>query len=305
LIQVCKLLYRIPSAIKNYFNDNIRYPVGIIGCRATNPEMSLDCCEYDLAIFSGLSTSRRILNIDNHMVELINMPAMPKGTILALALKDMILLSENSDNFILSSPSKTSNPENYRRMLTALGKKAIIASLFHYEKINKTIEKQPLLAAMWMKISAYDFLEGILALAGTKPMPLHELSQVRQITFERQDIADGVKAALECIGLERATRSVIARSLEGVLELNSNEYDRELISIKIKYLLEKSMLSDCYYYIGRIGYRSLIGKSEKFLAQYIKLVQISMDLTKDVQQIQKLHNYLFKTSKNVLKLTHN
>ena len=50
------------------------------------------------------------------------------------------------------------------------GKRTIIRSLFRYEKINRAIQTQPILAAIWMKISAYDFLEGISSLVGSKPI---------------------------------------------------------------------------------------------------------------------------------------
>jgi hypothetical protein len=66
------------------------------------------------------------------------------------------------------------------------GKRTIIRSLFRYEKINRAIQTQPILAAIWMKISAYDFLEGISSLGGSKPMPLHELYQIRHLTIGRQ-----------------------------------------------------------------------------------------------------------------------
>lgn len=291
-------MYEIPEDITEYVNDNIPYPVAVIGCRSTNPGMSLGCCEYDLAIFGGESTKSRILTIGNHKIELINLPIRPKQNILAL--KNMVLV-RNDDQLNLSSMIEVINPRIYRRILTAFGKKAIISSLFHYEKINKTLQKQPVLSAMWLKISAYDFLEGILALLGSRPMPLHELNQIREIAIQRRDIGDGVKAALECIGLERATRSTISRSLEGIAELNSKEYDKELTFMKIKYLLNKGMMSDCYYYIGKIGRRSLLGKSERFYGLYTKLIQISMDLTNDVQQIQMLHRHLLNASRNTLK----
>ena len=291
-------MYEIPEDIVEYVNDNIPYPVAVIGCRSTNPEMSLDCCEYDLAIFGRESANIRILKIGNHKIELINLPIQPKQNILSL--KNMVLV-RNDDQFNLSSMIKVINPQIYQRILTAFGKKAIISSLFRYEKINKILQKQPVLSAMWLKISAYDFLEGVLALSGSRPMPLHELNQIREMAIERRDIGDGVKAALECIGLERATRSTISRSLEGIAELNSKEYDKELTFMKIKYLLKKGMMSDCYYYIGNIGRRSLLGKSEKFYGQYTKLIQISMDLTNDVQQIQRLHRYLLNASRKTLK----
>ena len=209
-------------------DDNISHPVGIIGCRSTISEISFDCCEYDLAIFNSEQTneSNRILNIGNYNVELITLPTLPKHLTDILVLKDMILLHDDNKFMLSSIIEGNSNSSTYRKMLTAFGKRAIIRSLFRYEKINRAIQTQPILAAMWMKISAYDFLEGILSLGGSKPMPLHELYQIRNLTIKRQDIADAIIAALECIGVERATRSNISRSFQGVYGLNSTQYHR-------------------------------------------------------------------------------
>ncbi|MGB7637408.1 MAG: hypothetical protein WBL88_07530 [Nitrososphaeraceae archaeon] len=219
---------RIPKDIRRYVDDNISHPVGIIGCRSTISEISLDCCEYGLAIFNSEQTngSNRILNIGNYNVELITLPTLPKQLTDILVLKDMILLHDDNKFMLSSIIEGNSNSNTYRKMLMAFGKKTIIRSLFRYEKINRAIQTQPILAAMWMKISAYDFLEGILSLGVSKPMPLHELYQIRHLTIGRQDIGDAIIAALEYIGVERATRSNISRSFQGVYGLNSTQYDR-------------------------------------------------------------------------------
>jgi hypothetical protein len=215
---------------------------------------------------------------------------------------DSLSLSSSSSSSSISSANNVSGYQKYYlRALRDFGKKSIINSLFYHEKITTNIQKNSVLAAMWLKIAAYDFLEGVLALSEIKPMPIHELNQIRKITIERQDIAEGVKIALECIGLERATRSTISRSIEAICELNSMEYDKELIKIKVNHLLEKGMVSDCYYFLGKMGHRCLAYKDYKFLSKYMKLIQISMDLTKDMQQVEKLHINLVSISKIILK----
>jgi hypothetical protein len=285
--------------VRKYVNNNIPYPVGLIGCRSIKPEISLDCCEYDLAIFNNHTSTNRTLKIGKYNVELINLPALPNLND-PLILKDMILLHDDS-NFILSSAINDSNAKDYQSMLTTFGRRAMINCLFHHEKINNTIKTQPLLSSMWIKISAYDFLEGILALSGLKPMPIHELYQIRHLTILRQDIADAVLAALECIGVKRATRYVILRSFEGISQLNSNGYDIKIAYSKIEYLLEMGMMSDCYYYIGKLGRSGLVNRGKKFYTKYIKLIQISMDLDNDIQRMEKMYKYIVKASKSALK----
>ena len=295
-------MQHIPSELVDYISNNFRYPAGIIGCRATNPEMSLDCCEYDIAIFNKQSADNRFIRLGNHGLELITLTETSRINVMKL--HNMIIIQDD-DSLSLSSSSSANNvfgyQKYYHRVLRDLGKKSIINSLFYHEKITKNIQKNSVLAAMWLKIAAYDFLEGILALSEIKPMPIHELNQIRKITIERQDIAEGVKIALECIGLERATRSTISRSIEAICELNSMQYDKELIKIKVNHLLEKGMVSDCYYYLGKMGHRRLAYRDYKFLSKYMKLIQISMDLTKDMQQLEKLHINLVSISKIILK----
>lgn len=294
----------IPDHLIDYISNNFRYPAGIIGCRATNPEMSLDCCEYDIAIFNKQSTGNRFIRLGNCGLEVITLTEISRINVMKLY-KMIIIQDDNSLSLSSSSLSSANNvsafQQHYLRVLRGLGKKSIINSLFYHEKITKDIQKNSVLAAMWLKIAAYDFLEGILALSEIKPMPIHELNQIRKITIEHQDIAEGVKIALECVGLERATRSTISRSIEAICELNSMEYDKELIKIKVNHLLEKGMVSDCYYYLGKMGHRCLAYRDYKFLSKYMKLIQISMDLTKDMQQLEKLHINLVNISKITLK----
>jgi hypothetical protein len=267
--------------------------------------MSLDCCEYDIAIFNKQSAGgNRFIRLGNHGLEVIILREISRINVMKLY-KMIIIQDDNSLSLSSSSLSSANNvsafQQHYLRVLRSLGKKSIINSLFYHEKITKNIQKNSVLAAMWLKLAAYDFLEGILALSEIKPMPIHELNQIRKITIERQDIAEGVKIALECVGIERATRSTISRSIEAICELNSMEYDKELIKIKVNHLLEKGMLSDCYYYLGKMGHRCLAYRDYKFLSKYMKLIQISMDLTKDMQQLEKLHINLVNISKIILK----
>ena len=58
-------------------------------------------------------------------------------------------------------------------------------------------------------------MEGMLAVSGNRPMPLHVLEQIRQTGAVS---TEGIEVALECIGTERATRPAISKSLQPVQE---------------------------------------------------------------------------------------
>jgi hypothetical protein len=269
------------------FAREVVYPVALIGCRTS--EMSLDCCEYDLAVFVGpeeYNQANQVVQVDNHPVELMHLTGPIKDHIIDLA--DMIVLKDNNQ-LMLSSATKGIIAEKYKKTLAALGKKLLISSLFCQQKMRGT--DHPTIAAMWLKVAAYEFIDGMLALSGNRPMPVHILEQVRQIDSR---MAEGVDVALECIGAERATRPAISRSLEAIKELKSKDYDRELFISKVSHLLERRMLVDCYYYAGRVAAKNLVSKKEIFYSQYSKLVQLALDLVNDLQSLEKMQKRLFR-----------
>jgi hypothetical protein len=147
---------------------------------------------------------------------------------------------------------------------------------------------------MWLKIAAYEFIDGLIALSGNRPMPVHILEQVRQIDSKK---AEGVEVALECIGAERATRPAISRSMEAVKELKLKDYDKRLFLSKTSHLLERRMLVDCYYYAGRVASKNLVSRTESFHSKYSKLVQLALDLSNDSQSHEKMQKRLFRAVK--------
>ena len=283
----------IPAAIKKVASE-IVYPVALVGCRTS--EMSLDCCEYDLAVFA-LSQKENLVNqvmkVENRPVELVYLTGSIKDHIIDLT--DMVVLKDNN-KLMLSSAAKDVIAKKTRRMLAASGKKLLISSLFCQQKMR--CAKHPMVAAMWLKVAAYEFIDGMIALSGKRPMPVHILEQVRQIDSR---MAEGVEVALECIGAERATRPAISRSMKAIRELKSNDYDKDLFMSKVSHLLNRRMLVDCYYYAGRVATKNLVNRKETFYIQYSKLVQLALDLVSDLQSLEKMQKRLFRATNSNLR----
>jgi hypothetical protein len=286
---VTVLYESIPTAIKAFANE-IMHPVALIGCR-TSP-ISLDCCEYDLAIFEPSQKDKQanqVVQVDKQPVELMHLTGSIKDHVIDLA--NMVILKDNS-TLMLSSAAKDIISGKYTKMLASSGKKSLISSLFCQQKMRGT--KHPIVAAMWLKIAAYEFIDGMIALSGNRPMPVHILEQVRQIDSRR---AEGVEVALECIGAERATRPAISRSMEAIKELKLKDYDKDLFLSKISHLLERRRLVDCYYYAGRVASKNLVSRTESFHSQYSKLVQLALDLSSDSQGLEKMQKRLSRDVK--------
>lgn len=282
----------VPKAVRDYVEE-LPHPTGLVGCRAAN-KISHSCCEYDIVVFG--EGENRIERINDHIVELIHINH-PRDKIVTL--KNMSIIRD-SNTFSISSILKNITDERFEKALFVYGRKALISSLFCQQKFKLTKEQQT--RGMWIKIASYHLVAGTLAIFGVRPMPLHELAQARQTDLPA-DAADGIQAALECIGIERATRPAIARSTEAMLELKSKDYDRALVRGKIEHLLERSMLADCYYFIGKAAADNLATRNYSFFRRYSKLVQLAMDLSGDEQHLEKMRKNLFLAAKKGLKIS--
>jgi hypothetical protein len=284
----------IPAAIKN-FASKIVGPIALVGCHTS--EMSLDCCEYDMALLSPsgkCNQSNQVVRVADYLVELMCISGSMKNH--AIDLAHMVILNNNND-FVLSSIAQGITAEKYRKALLSEGRKLLVSCILCQQKMREV--KHPLVAAAWLKIAAYEFIDGMLALSGSRAMPLHILEQVR-----RNDaiMSEGsLEVALDCIGTERATRPAISRSILALKELKSIDYDRELVISKANYLLGRSMLADCYYYVGRIVAKNLVDRNERFYGHYPKLIQVALDLSADMPHLEKIQKQLFRAAKTRLR----
>jgi hypothetical protein len=275
----------IPAKVRE-FVASLTAPSALVGCRAEGE--AFGCCEYDIIVFGQGTNS--VVWVGDHVVELMYV-----GEDFSPGFGDVQTIKD-SKSFSLSSTIKGVTAEKRAKSLRSFGRKALVTSLMYQQRMKDA--KESLLAAMWLKAGAYQFVRGALAYSGTGPMPAHELEQVRYA--ELAGMAEGVQSALECIGIERATRPAIARSVDAVAELKSGDYDLRLFQSKTDWLLEKRMLADCYYFLGRTACDVLATKSGAFHAKHVKLAQLALDLSSDQQGLEKLQKSLSRAVKKAL-----
>ena len=128
----------------------------------------------------------------------------------------------------------------------------------------------------------------------------HELDQIRDLDLKDPEIATGINCALDCIGIERAGRSAISRSLSAIRDLDKDRVHKNLWLAKSQWLLSQGKFADCYHYIGKVGITCLLAKEERFLRRNIKVIETLLDLTSDSQTNHILHTQLVKASKDAL-----
>ena len=278
----------IPKEVRDYALE-IKHPVGLVGCRTT--AISLDCCEYDLAVFSPEPFPPTLNKIGGQFVEMVHM----SGSALSAELFDIQML--NTPDRMFQSPS-ADREESRARNLWALGRKSLARSLMLQIRSQRA-EKQPVIASAWLKAAAYSFLQGILQMARVMPMPAHELGLLRGLSQQTLAATDLVPA-FDVVGVERATANSVLRSEKACSAILNKRYDRELVLSKAATLREKQMIADSYYYIGRAVCSAMIDGEESVL-RYPKVLQVALDLSADASHLEKKRELLFQAAASALK----
>ncbi len=287
---------KIPNEIQEYLYEKTDSELALIGCRAEDSEISYECCEYDIAVLGVNDASLRnnITYVGNNTLEFLNFPKYSHHDI---SLFNMVLLSNEASGLLVSPYSIPKL--DIKKMFIAGGKRRIVDSLFTVSKNsnNKTESS----SSLNLKMAAYDLIEGILLVSGVRPMPIHELNQLRLLEVHKDLINEAIQDCIECLGIERATRTIINRSFKALKEILKERYDIELLASKIEFLLEHGLLADCYYYIGKLVCNHLEKKDNAFQMNYHKLNSIALDLTGDYENVNKMSALIKDNCKNILK----
>jgi hypothetical protein len=290
----------IPTSVVEYINDYSQFPAGVIGCRAADGNVSYSCCEYDIALFCDKNSADldKVISMNGATLEFIPINEISEDNYIHI--KNMILIKDYN-SLHLSSLLARLKEKKYEGLLRNYGKRKIIESLFLSKVVNDNLSKCPLLSSLWMKRAAYYFTEGILGLNGIKSSPVHELDQIRNLDAKDPIISSGINCALNCIGIERAGRSAISRSLRAIRDLDSDGANIGLWLAKSEWLLSQGRFADCYHYVGKLGSMFLLSKDDRFLRRNLGLIETLLDLTSDSQTNQILHARLVKASKEALR----
>ena len=263
--------------------------------------MSKPCCEYDIMVLSKGNRPHEVMKLGSYWTELIYIPLKSKlmkivpDSVEGIVLNDMDNLELHSIRNTVMNDARRTNSKS------AIARKLLISCLMRYTEIERMSQKFPIISSMLLKISAYEIMQSLVYFSGLPGSPLHQLELIRRALEPNQFESESLSLALEIIGVERATGSLLKRSIPSCSRLAANRYDRSLIEAKIKFLYESGMTADCYYYVGKICSDILKSIDSNFLRTYGKLIQIGMDLSMDVEHIQRWNSQLTEATKQLLR----
>ena len=275
-------------------------PVGMGGCK--NHGSSYDCCEYDITIFDGKKDEESFFEHDGVFYHIYHGTMQETSPEILLQYDNMmILLDEQWELRILISKIK----EKREQIFNAYIKNCLVEAGVCIAKARHGLNSDPY-SSSWVKCAAYFLADAVSVLNSHRPSPLHMLKILRELPKNKTN--ETISVITDSIGIERATPSLLSRMLKSTIGFSDTiegNFHSKSISRKCNYLIENSLFSDCYFYLGyvnRNNFKKIQDLHRK--PELIHILKTAFDLENDTTRIESDANNLYDATNLLLSLSH-
>ncbi len=261
------------------------FPIGLGGCK--NTQHSYKCCEYNITIFDGKKQEDSIEEFENEFVKIHHASLDETNSNVLIQFYDMKIISDEQwDLQMLLSKVK----ETKEKIFNDYAKNCLFNSLFCLTKSENGLKSSDPFSSSWQKCAAFFVADAICILNSTRPSPTHMLDYIRD--FKKNRINEKFSIINQCIGIERATPSLLSRmskSTIGFSDMIEKNNHSKIIQAKYDYLVQNSLLSDCYFYLGYIN-RDNIMKIKDTIhrrPELIHVLKVGFDIENDSTKVEQ------------------
>ena len=212
-----------------------------------------------------------------------------------------IILDEQWELRMLLSKINEKKQEIFRDY----AKSCLIDVLFCASKTKDGLENSDPFASSWVKCGAYFLADAISGFNFQRPSPTHMLEHVRAL--EKNRINEHFSVVNDCIGIERATPSLLSRMCKSTIGFSdmvgTNNYSK-IIQKKHDYLVNNGLLADCYFYLDYINRINMIRIKDTLQQkpELIHVLKVGFDIENDATKVEQQANLLQKTANELLSL---
>ena len=126
--------------------------------------------------------------------------------------------------------------------------------------------------------------------------------------LDKNKTNETISVITDSIGIERSTPSLLSRMLKstiGFSDLIEGNFHSKSILRKYTYLVENSLFSDCYFYLGYIN-RNTFKRIQDLhrKPELIHMLKTGFDLENDTTKIESDANNLHQATNYLLSMTH-
>ncbi len=272
-------------------------PVGFGGCR--NNGKSLDCCEYNISVFDGKS-GESIHEVSGNIIKLHHCSLSESNVSVLAQLENLTVLNDDQWNLRMFLAKVKEKKEKIANSYT---QSCLVDAGIFANKAREAIKANEPFAAIWTKCASYFLADALFSFNSKRPSPTHMLEITRRL--KKNDINQTFYLVHQILGIERASTSLLARMVKstmGFSDMVENNGDSKIIKRKYDYLVENSLLSDCYFYLGYINRNNIVKVKNQIHKnpEYIHVLKVGLDIESDHTVIDKQASALLERTNDLL-----
>lgn len=273
------------------------FPVGLGGCR--NDKTCLDCCEYNITVMDGRS-GESVHKIEGKYAKIhhYSFDDTSSGTLHSLQGLGIIHDSQWKLRMLLSRICEKKDQIAQSHARSCLVDAGIFAN-----KARDCAKTRDPFAGIWIKCASYSLADAVCCINLKRPSPTHMLEMMRGMKKDR--VNQKLSVIHNILGIERSSTSLLARmvkSTAGFSDMVEKNGNSGLIQSKYEYLVDSSLLSDCYFYLGYVNrnnvlkIRNQVHKNPEF----IHVLKVGMDMEIDPAVIEAQAAALLQSANEIL-----
>lgn len=277
------------------------YPVGLGGCKTH--KKTFDCCEYNITVFDGKKEKDQVHTFQDKIIK-IHHGALDESNPDILQKFDSMSTLSDSDWSLQIFLSKIKEKSNKLRQSSI--KSCLVDALYFVTKASQGLGSDPFTPA-WLKCAAFFISDAMVLMNSNTRSPTHMLEFIRK--SKKNKINESFSVVAETIGLERATPSLLERMVKSTIGFSdvAENNDSEIISRKYRYLVEHSLLSDCYFYLGYLNKNNIVSIKDSIhrKPELIHILKVALDFENDPTRIDQQAKSLHKLANDLTKSLQN
>jgi len=261
---------------------------------------NLPCCEYDLTVFDDKQENDIVIENPDGFVRIHHGRISEQDSGTLIQYDGMQILNDESwDLKIFLSKIKQKHDILFRDH----AKNCLIESLFCSAKCTEGLKGGDVFSSSWIKSGAFCLAESICSLNNIRPTPVHMLEKIRKL--EKNRVNEKISTINDILGIERSTPSLLcrmAKSTAGFSDMVEKNGHSKIIARKHEFLVNNSLLSDCYFYLGLVN-KNLFFKIKNDLYRnqdMIHVLKTAFDLESDQSKLEQQAKAIKDISNEIL-----
>ena len=184
---------------------------------------------------------------------------------------------------------------------------ARVESQLALSKAKNSLEQEDPFVSCWIKSGVISLIDSILFQNQILPNPVNALSSMRNL--KQKNTNQFANKIISETGIERATESLLSRMLKstcGFSDMVEKNQNSIIIEKKANYLIQNSLLSDCYLYLNyqnRNNFYKIKNSLNRNLDK-IHVLKTGFDLTHAESELLSSIDSMYDVTNALLTLSH-